>query len=172
MAAARVATGRAGAGEVLATAIGGLGEFAADHAAATVFARCGKGAAIAAIAPFIGAADFAVQAVGIDAKRHGLVLAIDVAADDIAQQAAQHHAAHDRAAIAAAGRAADQAAGQRAEDGAGGGIAAAAALFITALLIIVLRRRRRRRAIAAIRRAIVAVAAIADAAVTPVAIVI
>src|SRR5260221_4056060 len=142
MAISDVAARDAGADKVPIAAPAGFGEFTADLAAAAKFAGRGESAAIAAIAPFIGTSDVAVQAVGIDAIGHRLVLAINVAADDVAQETAQHHAADHRAAIAAAGRAADQSTRQGAEDGAGGGVAAAATLFIAAPLLIGRRGRR------------------------------
>src|SRR4051812_8128933 len=165
-----LAAGRAGAGEILAAAPGGLGEIAAHHAAAAEFAHRGEGAAIAAIVPFIGTADIAVQPGGIGAIGHRLVVAIDVAADDIAEQAAHHHTADCGASVAPAGYAAQQTARQGAENRAVDGIAAPAAFFIAALLVIGGRSRRRRR-----RTVIVAVAAptaIADAAIAAVAVII
>src|SRR6478736_6294812 len=96
---ADVAAGDAGAGEVPVAAPAGFAELPADLAAAAELTRAGEGAAIAAIVPFIGTADVAIQAVGIGAIGDRLVFTVDIAPDHIAKQAAQHHAAHHRAAI-------------------------------------------------------------------------
>src|SRR3954471_1828828 len=174
IAATDVAAGGTGTGKVFPAAIGGLGEIAADHAAAAIFPHRGEGAAIAAIVPFIRPADIAIQTLAVDAEGHRLVFAIDVAADDVAEQAAQHHAADHRAAVAATGRAADQAARQRPEDRARRGVGAPAIGLVAALLIIGRRRgRRRRRTIIAISITIAIEAAhAAHAVITAVAAVI
>ena len=93
IAGADVAAGGAAAAELVAAAIGDGGEVAADHAAAAIFAHRGEGAAIAAIAPFIGPADIAVQALAIDAEGHWLVFAIDVATGEIVSSLKQENAA-------------------------------------------------------------------------------
>jgi hypothetical protein len=91
---------------------------------------------IVAVVPFVTPADIAVQAVGIDAEGVGMVLAIHIARDGIAQEPAQKHAADDGAAIAVAHGRADQAAADGAEDRSGRGVAVVAGALIVAFAII------------------------------------
>src|SRR6185437_407455 len=161
--------GRARTGILAATAIGGFAEVAADDAAPAEFPRRGEVAIAAPATPVVAAADVAIQALGIDAERHRLVVAVDVAADGVAQKAAQHCATDGRAAIAVGDARAERGARQRAEDGAGGGIAAVAALFIAALLVISARRWGRRRGRAITVSAITAI--VANAGIMAVAVV-
>src|SRR5690348_10039648 len=105
-----IAAGNTRAGMALTPAPGGGGEFAAHLAAAAEFARRGEGAPIRPAVPFIRPADVAIQTVDINGIGLRLVLAIHVAADDVAKQTAADHAAHGGKAVAMAGKAADQAA--------------------------------------------------------------
>src|SRR4029079_12010626 len=100
---AHIAAGDTGAGLAARPTPGRGGEFAAELAAAAEFARRGEGAPVGTAVPFIGAADIAVQAVDIDGIGLCLVLAVHVAADDVAQQTAADHAAHRGKAVAMAG---------------------------------------------------------------------
>src|SRR5215469_14919818 len=144
IAAADLAARGSGAGKALTTAPAGFGEVAAYLIAAAELAHRGEGAVIGTAVPLIGPADIAVETVGIDPVCGRLVVAVDVAADHIAEQAADHDTADRGAGTAVTGKTADQAAGDRAENGAVHGIAAVATLFIGALLVIAGRRRRGR----------------------------
>src|SRR5579863_8273845 len=174
VACADLAAGRAAAGEALSAAPAGFGEVAADLIAAAEFAHRGEGSVIAAIVPLVGTADVAVQAVGIDPECRRLVVAIHVAADDIAEQATNHDAADGGAGPAMTGEAADQSTRECAEDGAVDRIAAVATLFIGTLLVIAGRRGRRgtiaRRGWR--RRTIVIAVTVTDAAIAAVVVVI
>ena len=78
--------------------------------------------------PFVTAADIAIQPDGIGPKGIGLVVAVDIPRDGVAEQSAQHRAADHGAAIAMADRAAQDAAGNGPQDGSAGVIAAAAVI--------------------------------------------
>ena len=123
-------------GEFSAVTIRGFGKVAAADASTLIFTGWLEIAAGLTVIPIVAAADIAVQAVGIDAKGIGLVVAIDVPGHGVAEQSAQHGTTDHGAAIAMADGRANQTTSDSAEDGAGGSVAAVAVLLIFALAVV------------------------------------
>src|SRR5690242_18272827 len=119
----------------LPATIGRFNERATPQAIVPIFARRREVAVIVAVAPFIATADFAVKAVGVDVERVTLIVAIDIAAQGVAEQSAQQHATDDGTGITVTRGTTDQSAADRAKDRARRRVAAMAVSFVVAFAI-------------------------------------
>lgn len=83
-----------------------------------------------AVPPAVNPADVAVQCDGVGAKRIGLVPAIDLVCNRVAEHTAYDRAADNGRGVAVTGNRAEYSAGQRTENGTGSRVAAAAIRFV------------------------------------------
>src|SRR5438874_6587744 len=80
-----------------------FGELATDYALTPEFTHRHKVATVFPMIPFVTPADVTLQTGGIDAEGIGLVLAVHILRNCVAQHTAEYRAAHYRCAVPMAG---------------------------------------------------------------------